>query len=466
MVMYDVDPVSTLSATQVAAFLTGVVDPAAQDGELSLDDVMAELAELGLPPGSAVVLALSNSVQLVRAFFATALVGLVPLAVAPATPALRLRQLVERLGVRAVVGGRSGSAGLRADRRSVVSGANAIVLADSGPSRYSAGDVLIGTSGTSGGFSACRHRMTSLLRNADRHAAAVGLTRNDVVLVNLPLYYSYAMVAQMLAAYRCGARVVLSGPPFTPPGYVSMILGHGVTHSSITPTVARQLIAWNGSLPAGLKVLTVGGDQLLPGEVAGLLAARPGGELYLTYGLTEAGPRVSTLAAHAEPARRYASVGTPLPGVRVRLRNQDEHGRGELLVESDTVLVEKLGETPGDRRVPIASGVIATGDVFRIDEGYLYFQSRLSDFVMVRGEKISLSGVREAAHAIPGVVRCATVLTNADNGEVHLDLRVEVHEPRPDSEQFVRNALNSVLLRGERPRRIDIARADTAAFQK
>jgi methylase of polypeptide subunit release factors len=49
---------------------------------------------------------------------------------------------------------------------------------------------------------------------------------------------------------------------------------------------------------------------------------------------------------------------------------------------------------------------------------------------------------------------------------VNLYLGVEVHEPRPDSEQFVRNALNSVLLRGERPRRIDIARADTAAFQK
>jgi len=45
----------------------------------------------------------------------------------------------------------------------------------------------------------------------------------------------------------------------------------------------------------------VGGDSLAPEHVADLLRARPGRELYLTYGLTQAGARVSTLSAHAEP---------------------------------------------------------------------------------------------------------------------------------------------------------------------
>jgi acyl-CoA synthetase (AMP-forming)/AMP-acid ligase II len=252
----------------------------------------------------------------------------------------------------------------------------------------------------------------------------------------------------------------VSGPPFAPNSYRKVLGQHGITQSSITPTIARQLLARQEELPRGLRALAVGGDQLTSEQVAALLAARPGGELYVTYGLTEAGPRVSTLAAHAEPAQRHASVGLPLPGVRAYLRGPDD----ELLVESDTVLIRKIGGSATDR-VLVADRTVATGDVFHIDDdGYLFFRGRLSDFVVVRGEKVSLSGIRQVAQAIPGVLRCAPIVRTEDDGPV-IDVEISVADPGPDVERTVRKALNSVLLPAERPSRILIA-AESSAFHK
>ncbi len=459
-----------LEHRRIAAFLDRATEagPPAGPGP-SLDDTLAALAALGLPPGSAVMLALSNSVHMLRLYLSALLLGLVPLAVAPATPSARARMLAERLDVRAVITARPDPQRYGARRLVAVPGAGAVLTEREEPSPYRAGEVLMSTSGTSGAFSACVHRVASLLRNAQRHARAVGMSENDTVLVSLPLYYSYAMVAQVLAAYLCGAQVVVSGPPFAPAGYLKQLAEHGVTHSSVTPAIVRRLLEGSAGPPSAPRVLTVGGDRTPPEHVARLLADRPGGELYLTYGLTEAGPRVSTLAAHAEPAHRHASVGLPLPGVSVRLRERpgDGEGSGELVVASDTALVRKISDTPSARQSLIAPGVIATGDVFHIDDdGYLYHRGRLSDFVMIRGEKISLSSVRQAVHALPGVERCVTRVRTDDDGTAFVDMEVAVSDPSPDAAHRIRRALGSFLLPGERPRTLTVTAADPQVFHK
>lgn len=480
-----------LDVRPVADFLARSADLAARTSHEGIDGTLDDLAKLGLEPGDAVIIALSNSMRTVRTYLAALLLGFVPIAIAPRTPPARTRRLAATLGARALLAARPDPARYGAAASHAVGEVEAVLLdgdtpvgrggrarpeagtappyraghaqpdADAAPP-YRAGQVLMSTSGTSGAFSACLHRVDALLRNARRHAAAVGMTADDTVLVNLPLYYSYAMVAQVLAAYVTGARIVVTGPPFTPAGYESAIAAHGVTHSSITPELARRLLA-HGALPSpGPRVMTIGGDQIHPAQVARLLAARPDGELYLTYGLTEAGPRVLTLAAHAEPAHRHASVGLPLPGVRTSLRPET----GELLVESDTVLERKIGGSAAARTL-IAPGRIATGDVFTVDDdGYHYFCGRLSDFAIIRGEKVSLSGLRQTVNAIAGVVRCVPRLTEGAGGESALDLEITVTDTRPDTEARLRSELDSLLLPAERPRTIQIATADPEDFHK
>ena len=132
----------------------------------------------------------------------------------------------------------------------------------------------------------------------------------------------------------------------------------------------------------------------------------------------------------------------------------------------------ELGPCPRGRAL-IGPGTIATGDLFEIDEaGYLYFQGRISDFVVLRGEKVSLFAVRQFVQGLPGVARCATVVSTDADGNAHYDLQVQVTgvedstEDMAAAERRIRHEANTFLLPGERPRDIVVETGDPAAFRK
>ncbi|ONI86951.1 hypothetical protein ALI144C_09875 [Actinosynnema sp. ALI-1.44] len=437
----------------VLAFLDTTVD--AVNPPIEPAEIVDGVAALDFVPGSPVLVALPNGKAMLAAFFAVLLAGGVPVPVAPASGATRIATIADRLGATALIAARVEPSRHGATRTHDLGAAEAVLLTGI-PQVHRRGDVILLTSGTAGISSGCLHGIDALLRNAARHADAIGQHVNDTVLVCLPLHYSYALVAQALAALVRGSRLVISGPPFTSRAYASTIAAHEVTVSSLTPSAAIRLVDDPPDIPSTLRVLTVGGDSLDPRHVKALLTR----ELYLTYGLTEAGPRVSTLAVHDEPGHRWSSVGLPLPGVTTRLGEG-----GELFVESDTALRRRL---PDSVPSPLTeSGAVATGDRFRIDDdGYHYFLGRLSDSVVVGGEKVWLPSVRRIATQVPGVRHCATTVYRDDRDEVRYDLEVSMDDPGPQHAAEIERALNRLLLRSERPHRITVRPTADGAWHK
>ena len=437
---------TAVTAGEVEDLLTRTTWPGATGRCPGVAELAARFAASGLAPGSVVLVALPNGTRLIRVFFALVLAGLVPTLLAASTPATRLRATARRLGAAALVRPAGTGTG-EADQVTVTP------LAE-GPHRtHRPGQAILLTSGTSGMATGCLHDVTALRRNATRHARGIGLNAGDRMLITLPMHYSYALVAQVLAALVTGASPVVTGPPFTPAGYRDVVTAHDVTVSALTPLLVAGLLADGGRLPPGLRALGVGGQALAPAATAALLAANPGLELYLTYGLTEAGPRVATLAAHREPPSRFASAGTPLEGVRLSVRDA---GRGpaeqEVLVTADTVYRAKVGVEGGvSRGKLVGPDTIATGDVGRLDDdGYLWLSGRISDFAIVRGDKVSLSSVRKAAESVDGVLR-AVVTPPGDENAGALGLALYVDESRSLSEQDVRRTLYPLLTANERP---------------
>jgi acyl-CoA synthetase (AMP-forming)/AMP-acid ligase II len=441
-----------LDPAVVGDFLARVeeVSPAADPGPSELSALVDRFAALPAPPGAVVVIALPNGVRALRFFFAVSLAGHTPVLLSPSTPVTRVREVARELGACALVRAAIRTEGVTGITRT--GGADLGVFTDWAYRHHGPGHVILMSSGTSGMATGCLHRMDALLRNARRHGRSLGQRAADAALVSLPVYYSFALVAQVLGGLVSGSRLVMAGPPFSVANYLDTVTAKGVTLSSLTPSLVKSVVTAGGELPRPLRTLSVGGQALDPSYVSRLLKLNPELGLYVTYGLTEAGPRVSTLAAHREPPHRHGSVGLPLEGVEVLTRPTDT-GELELLVRSDTVYRRRVGEpAPSKRGDLIEPGLLATGDIGHVDDdGYVYVQGRSSDFAMVRGEKVSTATVRRAAESLPGVVRAATRITAVDDDSAVLELDVYVDAAVPPSEAEMRRHLRSLLTRNELP---------------
>lgn len=450
------------------AFLDSAIDaldPAAPVPP-PIEAITDEWLRLGLRPGDVVLVTFPNGRFLLHHLFAVLAAGGIPALLPAASPPGRLAMIAEAFGARAIVTMRVRPLERAASWRALGGGEALLLPERPTPDGAVAGDMILMTSGTSGISSGCLFEVDALLRNAAKHAAAIGMTNGDALLVTLPLHFSYALVAQAFAALVTGARIVISGPPFQTAAYVRTIGEYGVTVSSITPILARHLRLDHPVLPARLRALTIGGDQLAAADVVELLRRAPDRELYLTYGLSEAGPRVSTLAAHAEPEKRLTSVGLPLPGTRVFFADAAADAPRELLISSDTLMKSRVGLVVGKPKPWHAPNVLATGDFFTIDEdGYLYFRGRAADFAMTGGEKVSLASVRGVVASIEGVVSAKTNVVT-EGGNTHFDLILTLAGGAQLTEASVRRELNRVLTRAEHPRSIEIIAATASPAYK
>ena len=457
-----------ISLPFIQAFLDRVRDLTTTTAAPPLEQLAAAWRARGLRPGDVVLLALPNGAELLAQVFAVLAARGVPALVSPSAPTARQQALVEALPARALVAMRRPAPAALVAERFTLGGAEVALFPEASPPAANPGEMVLLTSGTSGFASGCVFDLDALFRNASRHADAVGLRTSDTVLVNLPLYYSYSMVAQAFASLLRGADLVISGPPFQPAAYARLLAEQGITVSALTPLLVRALLQQGAAFPRQLRSLGVGGDVLSPEHVEQLLRQRPGGELYLTYGLSEAGPRVATLAAHAEPAHRFASVGLPLPGTQVSLVPRGPSGQTELLVSSDTLMKRLIGLVEGEKlHAWRGHRLLATGDIFDIDtDGYLYFQGRLSDFLVRGSEKICMASVRRLATTLPGVLTARTQVIPGSEGDDYEMILTVADEGRPM--EHVSEALSRLLRLAERPRRIQVLSADgaTAALHK
>src|SRR6202790_5642897 len=416
----------------------------------------------GLRPGDLVLLCLPNGKELLNQFFGVLNAQGVPALVPPSMPAARLREIWQELGARAIGAFRLPAGEFGGQRHEAIGQLQVSMFPPASKPAAAPGAVVLWASGTSGLSSGCVLDFDSLLLNGQRHADSIGQRKEDIVLVSLPLYFSFALVARGLGSFVRGNRLVISGPPFNATNYKKTLRDYDVTVSSLTPVLARSLLQSDARFLSRLRVLSVGGDALESDMVARLVDLRQGGELYLTYGLTQAGPRVSTLAAHAEPPHRYASVGRPMEGTTVSLRpTRDACGLKQLYVTSDTVMKRAIGRVEGRPHHDLAGPqTIATGDAFDQDaDGYLYFKGRLGDYISRKGEKISLAAVRRLASQLPHVVSAKTMVIGHEDGGQDFDLELCLNAS-PDALLDPREMLRGVLRRTEMPRSIRIEPAN------
>ncbi|HXC48735.1 MAG TPA: AMP-binding protein [Candidatus Sulfotelmatobacter sp.] len=112
------------------------------------------------------------------------------------------------------------------------------------------------------------------------------------------------------------------------------------------------------------------------------------------YGLTEAGTAVTV--NDLKPFRAD-TVGKPLPGMEVQIRNSDNDGIGEVTVRSKTVMAGYLNE-PTLTGETIVDGWLRTGDMGRFDStGHLQLFGRKKNMIVTEeGKNVYAEDVEQA----------------------------------------------------------------------
>jgi long-chain acyl-CoA synthetase len=156
--------------------------------------------------------------------------------------------------------------------------------------------------------------------------------------------------------------------------------GAGLLDMLTTPLlralVAKPILA---RLGGRLRLTVVGGAALDPSIARTFIGL--GLHMLQGYGMTEASPVISVNRADDNDPE---SVGSPLPGVDVKL-NQD----GELLARGGNVMQGYWKNPEATRAAIDAEGWLHTGDIAELREGRIYIRGRVKDIlVMSNGEKL------------------------------------------------------------------------------
>ncbi|WP_406454306.1 acyl--CoA ligase [Streptomyces sp. NBC_01622] len=286
--------------------------------------------------------------------------------------------------------------------------------------------LVLATSGSTGLPKAVAHRRAALLRNAGMHWESLGsLGPQDRYLLSQSMFFSSAFVCGVLGVLARGAALALIDPPFSTANWFEVARGFGVTHTALTPHLLMRVIGGGERLPGTLRHVTVGGDRLGRTALAEL-RARGVPETATTYGLTEAGPRVSTNRLDA--GDHEDGLGHPLAGVSWRL-----DADGQLVVRTPTA--QAGGYTDGGFTSYDAGDEVPTGDICeQLPDGTFRLVGRARRVASVGGEKVYLGLVERvlADHPAVGAARVSSA------GEAGLTAEIL---PRPGADAFDATAL-------------------------
>jgi len=251
---------------------------------------------------------------------------------------------------------------------------------------------------------------------------AWGWTSDDRVLNVLPLHHLHGILNVMCCALWAGATC-----EFLPKFDVDRVWrriadGDGLTLFMAVPTIyARLSEAWDRADPTRQKTLTdgcgklrlmVSGSAALPVPIFERWRALSGHTLLERYGMTEIGMALSN-PLHGE--RRPGWVGTPLPGVEVRLVDEahqpvpDGHA-GQIQVRGPSVFSEYWHKPDVTADAFTRDGWFKTGDVAeRLDGVYRILGRESVDIIKTGGYKVSALEIEDVLRNHEDIEECAVV---------------------------------------------------------
>ena len=299
---------------------------------------------------------------------------------------------------------------------------------------------LLYTSGTTG------HPKGALITHGNLAASARALVeiwklgRADVLMHALPTYHAHGLLTAINVMLTAGGAICFldrfeAETVLQELSHCSLIMG--------VPTHYTRLLkepALAGAITGSFR-LAISGSAPLPPDTAHRFQKVTGTEIIERYGSTEAA--IITAIPPGTTGRR-GWVGWPLPGVRVRVTNENGHfesaATGVLETLGHNVFTGYWNRVAGDTFTD--DGWFVTGDVAEIDnQGCVRILGRETDVVISGGLNVYPKEVEDILDQAPGIAGSAVFgVPHPDFGEA---VTAVVESPDPTS--FDENACISYL---------------------
>ena len=253
---------------------------------------------------------------------------------------------------------------------------------------------IIYTSGTTGPPKGVMLRHRNMVALTTSIVDYLHLGPQEKVMAVLPFFYSYGN-SVMLTHIAVGGTLVVNQSFLYPNLVLDQMRDEQVTGFSGVPSTFAILLNRSAvrdySFPR-LRYLTQAGAAMSPVLAERLLEIFPEVDIYIMYGQTEAGARLSYLAP-GKLLERKGSIGKAIPGVELELLQADglptPTGEiGEIVARGPNVMAG-YWQRPEETAKTLRDGWLWTGDLARQDDdGYFYVESRKSGMIKSGSHRI------------------------------------------------------------------------------
>ena len=287
---------------------------------------------------------------------------------------------------------------------------------------------IINTSATTGKFKSVPVRWSQIESHVKASAKVLGVEEDDNWLVVLPMFHVSGLSIILRTLYN-GTRATIR-EKFSEQVVLEALKTDEVTMVSLVPTVLQRIVE-RIQAPT-LRAILLGGE-FIPMPLLQECAQR-NLPVYKTYGMSETFAQSTTFSIQEYP-NKLASVGYPLQGVTIEIRNPDEEGVGEVWLSSPMLMKGYLNKEP-------IKGAFNTDDIGYVDKnGFLYLLNRRKDIIISGGENIYPKEIEDVLYEMNGINECAVIpITDSKWGQVPV-LCVVTNRSEEDISQYLLSRL-------------------------